>query len=351
MIFLPLQYPSSGTTPTRASQSPTADYATQDEYYTPNLPSYYDNTLDPVTGHYNPDYLHHLTRPWLRLTPYLLHDAYACPALLHIIPYVHSLIIIIIYIRRFHWTTVHESTTTTYTLIHLSLDATLDPVTFRYNHHYWRSINGHTTAPSLRLHSSYSIKCFSVNDINISVNGDNIRFCPSHTTRTRTAYHNYDNAYHYHRNTTHILVVSIPYLRSDTVNTFQYWQLVSPTTTVDPSTTRHQNTSFHHPGKYNTAHLRSTKCVSFKTTRANTPLRTRARTPVDVPLRILLRPLHTQHQPNAASTSTPSGALSQTSTLPRTRRQYHTTTCHVPNAIQTRRLPTFQYKIYWWKIN
>ena len=73
----------------------------------PNLPSYYDNTLDQATGHYNPDYLQHLTDIDYGLIPLTRRMRLARPT-----PYttknepnvysIHFIIIIIIRISRFH---------------------------------------------------------------------------------------------------------------------------------------------------------------------------------------------------------------------------------------------------------
>ena len=132
------EYSRSETTLTRASQSPTADYATQDEYYTPNLPACYDNTRDTITGAHNPTYLQHIND--------ITYGLLALPRT-----------------RRNRPAPTPPSTSSSSTSVDSTdrrsrddeyisdppeLDDTLDPVTFRYNPHYWRSINGHTTAPS-----------------------------------------------------------------------------------------------------------------------------------------------------------------------------------------------------------
>ena len=268
------EYPRSGTTLTRASQSPTAAYDTQDEHYTPNLPSYYDNTLDPATGNYNPDYLLHLTDLDYGLIPLTRRMRLSRPT-----PYN---------------TNVNSSSSSSTSVdsterrsreyddyIHSdppTLDDTLDPVTFRYNHHHWRSINGHTTAPSSAYTRPTPLNTFPLTTSTFPLTEKTSESAPhqQHAPEPRIT-----------TTTTRITTTETrPYSgRINPLPTFgnrQYLPILAARKSAYDSgaPVRHviKTPVLNRPGTYKTAHLRSNKCVSLKTTRANTPLLTRSRT-------------------------------------------------------------------------
>ena len=293
-------YPSKGKTATSSSQSPTAGYATQDDYSTPNLSSHYQNTKDPVTGREIP---------------------YSAPSLWDLN---YSLLPITRLLRPEHLvtqtttneTTVHSTSSSSSTSVDLTelrlreyedhiysdpptLDDTLDPVTFRYNHHHWRSINGHTTAPSYAYtHPTLlTTSTFPLTE-KTSESAPHQQHAPEpRVTTTTTRITTTETRPHSSR------INPLP-----TFGTRQYLPILAArkSTYDSGAPVRHviKTPVLNRPGLYKTAHLRSNKCVSLKTTRTNTPLLTRART---------------------SSGATPDTTVPPTYTTPTKRRKYRHT--------------------------
>ena len=325
------EYSRSGTTLTRASQSPTADYATQDEYYTPNLPACYDNTRDTITGAHNPTYLQHIND--------ITYGVLALPRT-----------------RRNHPAPTPPSTSSSSTSVDSTdrrsrddeyisdppeLDATLDPVTFRYNPHYWRSINGHTTAPSRP--TPLSVFPLTTSTFPLSKTTSDPAPLTQHAQEPRIT------------TTTSRITTTETRPHTGSINplpTFVYRQhlplLAARKSTYDSGThVRHviKTPAFGHPGKYKTAHLRATKCVSFKTTRPHTLLHTRSRSSVGA----------TPDTTASSTYGTPTKRRKYKHTIRRThanRRLFlglvvnHTCTTRFQTRSECVDSPTFQYKIY-----
>ena len=154
-----------------------------------------------------------------------------------------------------------------------TLDDTIDPVTFRYNHHHWRSINGHTTAPSYAYtHPTLlTTSTFPLTE-KTSESAPHQQHAPEpRVTTTTTRITTTETRPHSGR------INPLP-----TFGNRQYLPILAARKSAYDSgaPVRHviKTPVLNRPGLYKTAHLRSNKCVSLKTTRTNTPLLTRART-------------------------------------------------------------------------
>jgi hypothetical protein len=121
---------SSVDTSSHHSQDQSNGYATQDESYDPNHPLYYNNTVDPVTGEYNPYYQQHINDFNTNTTSQTLRTTNA--------PNVQSTSPSLSVNSAKQRLREYERNNL---VIPKYLDVSLDPVTGRYNPEYWAHLN------------------------------------------------------------------------------------------------------------------------------------------------------------------------------------------------------------------